>query len=309
MRKGKALQAGDTIGVVATSSPTKEDVLPKAAAGLEALGFKVKLGKTCWETYGGYLAGTPQQRAFELNAMFADDEVDGIMCLRGGYGAPQILDLLDYDCIAQNPKLFVGYSDITALHTAIGQNSHLATLHGPMVSSDIAHGLDEWSKGYLLRAMTLPEPLGQIVNPPGEEMECLVEGEAWGPIVGGNLALVSALMGTPYELDTRGKLLFLEDIDEEPYRIDRMLTQLALGGLFDDCAGVIIGTWTNCEPKKREGFSVRDVFQNIVVPYQKPTVWNVQIGHGTCNMALPFGVHASLDATGCVLTIEESVTV
>ncbi|KQL48274.1 peptidase S66 [Brevibacillus choshinensis] len=309
MNKGKALRAGDTIGLVATSSPATEEVLLKSIAGLEAYGFKVKVGGACRETYGGYLAGTPQQRAYELNAMFADDEVDGIMCMRGGYGAPQILTMLDYDCIAQNPKLFIGYSDITALHTAIGQQSGLATLHGPMATSDIAHNMNGWTEQYLLRAMTRPEPLGPIINPPGEEMVCLVEGEVSGQVVGGNLALVAALMGTPYEVDTRGKLLFLEDIDEEPYRIDRMLTQLALGGLFDDCAGVIIGTWTDCEPKKRDGFTVWDVFQNIVVPYQKPTIWNVQIGHGTTNMALPLGVEARLDATGCQLTIEESVTV
>ncbi|MFP3388702.1 LD-carboxypeptidase [Brevibacillus sp. SIMBA_040] len=309
MNKGRALRAGDTIGVVATSSPATEEVLNKAIASMEAFGFKVKVGAACRETYGGYLAGSPQQRAMELNAMFADDEVDGIMSMRGGYGAPQILSLLDYDCIEQNPKLFVGYSDITALHTAFGQVANLATLHGPMATSDIAHNLDDWSKQYLLRAMTRPEPLGAIVNPPGEEMICLVEGQAQGPVVGGNLALIAALMGTPFQLDTRGKLLFLEDIDEEPYRIDRMLTQLALGGLFDDCAGVVIGTWTDCESKKREGFSVWDVFQNIVVPYQKPTIWNVQIGHGAYNMALPLGVEASLDATSCQLTIEESVTV
>jgi muramoyltetrapeptide carboxypeptidase len=309
MNKGKALRAGDTIGVAATSSPATEEVLTKAVHGLEAMGYKVKVGGACRETYGGYLAGTPQQRAFELNAMFADDEVDGIMCMRGGYGSPQILSMLDYDCIAQNPKLFIGYSDITALHTVLGQYANLATVHGPMAASDIAHGLDDWSNEYLVRAMTRPEPLGPILNPPGEEMVCLVEGEASGPVVGGNLALISALMGTPYQLDTRGKLLFLEDIDEEPYRVDRMLNQLAQGGLFEDCAGVIIGTWTNCEPKKREGFSVWDVVHNLVVPYQKPTVWNVQIGHGAYNMALPLGVAASLDATACQLTIEESVTV
>lgn len=309
MNKGKALRAGDTIGLVATSSPATEEQLVQAIAVLESFGFQVKVSGTCRERYGGYLAGTPQQRAFELNAMFADDEVDGIMCMRGGYGAPQMLPLLDYDCIAQNPKLFVGYSDITALHTAFGQQASLATLHGPMATSDLAHGLNDWTLQYLLRAVTRPEPLGAIINPPGEEIVCLVEGEAAGPVVGGNLALIAALMGTPYQLDTRGKLLFLEDIDEEPYRIDRMLTQLALGGLFADCAGIIIGTWTDCEPKKREGFTVWDVFQQIVVPYQKPTIWNVQIGHGPTNMALPLGVQARLDATGCQLTIEESVTV
>ncbi|EST54812.1 peptidase U61 [Brevibacillus panacihumi W25] len=308
MNKGRAWRAGDTIGIIATSSPVDQELLPKAIAEVEALGYKVKVGETCKQSYGGYLAGTPEQRADGLNAMFADDEVDGILCLRGGYGAPQILPLLDYDCIAQNPKLFVGYSDITALHTVFGQNANLATLHGPMAASDLAHGLDDWSKSYLIRALSEPEPLGDLINPPGEEIVCMVEGCASGPVVGGNLTLVAALMGTPYQLDTRGKLLFLEEIDEEPYRVDRMLTQLALGGVFEDCAGVILGTWTNCESKKREGFSVWDVVQNIVVPYEKPTIWNIQIGHGAVNMALPFGVEATLDATAGKLTIEESVT-
>ncbi|HZG81668.1 MAG TPA: LD-carboxypeptidase, partial [Brevibacillus sp.] len=202
MNKGKAWRAGDTIGIVATSSPVDQELLPKAIAEVEALGYKVKVGETCKQSYGGYLAGTPGQRADGLNAMFADDEVDGILCLRGGYGAPQILPLLDYDCIAQNPKLFVGYSDITALHTVFGQNANLATLHGPMAASDLAHGLDDWSKSYLIRAMSEPEPLGKLINPPGEEIVCMVEGCASGPVVGGNLTLVAALMGTPYQLDT-----------------------------------------------------------------------------------------------------------
>jgi muramoyltetrapeptide carboxypeptidase len=310
MNKGKALRPGDTVGIVAPSSPPQtKDLIPRAVEAVEKLGFRVKLGETCEQNYGGYLAGTPKQRADELNAMFADEQVDGILCLRGGYGAPQILPLLDYDCIAQNPKLFVGYSDITALHAAFGQCAGLATLHGPMAASELAHGLEDWSLQVLMRALTVPEPLGELQNPPGHEMICLVEGEASGPIVGGNLSLVAALMGTPYELDTKGKLLFLEDVDEEPYRVDRMLTQLALGGVFDDCAGIILGTWSNCEPKKTDGFTVLDVIQNIVVPYGKPTLWNIQIGHSPVNMALPFGVQATLDATGCRLVVEESVTV
>ncbi|MFY0546134.1 S66 peptidase family protein [Brevibacillus sp. H7] len=307
MKKGKPLLPGDTIGVIAPSSP-KPEIVPTALAELEALGFQVKLGETCRQTYGGYLAGPAEWRAKELNAMFADPEVDGIMCLRGGYGSPQILPLLDYECIADNPKLFIGYSDITALHTALGQRAGLATLHGPMASAGIAHTLDPVSRDYLLRAMTQAEPLGQIVNPEGEELVCLVDGEASGPIVGGNLSLVAALMGTPYELDTKGKLLFLEDIDEEPYRVDRMLTQLALAGKFSDAAGIILGTWTNCESKKyKDGFGVLDVFREIVVPYGKPTIWNLQAGHGFYNIALPFGVKASMNATDGILVIEESV--
>jgi muramoyltetrapeptide carboxypeptidase len=309
MKKGKALRRGDTIGVIAPSGPVPPDVLPKAQAELEALGFRVKMGETCSQSYGGYLAGPPELRARELNEMFADPAVDAIMCMRGGYGSPQILPLLDYACIAENPKLFIGYSDITALHAALGQKAGLATLHGPMAQTGIAFGLDPVSRDSLLRAMTDPAPLGRIVNPEGEEIVCLVEGEACGPIVGGNLSLVAALMGTPYELDTRGKLLFLEDIGEEPYRVDRMLTQLALAGKFDDCAGVIIGTWTDCAPSERfaHGFSVLDVFCNIVVPFQKPTIWNLQSGHGHYNLALPFGVQAYLNASAGILEIEESV--
>jgi muramoyltetrapeptide carboxypeptidase len=308
MKKGKALKPGDTIGVVAPSSP-KPEIVPQAKEELEALGFRVKLGETCFQTYGGYLAGTPQLRARELNEMFADPEVDAIICLRGGYGSPQILPLLDYDCIAENPKLFVGYSDITALHTALGQRAGLATVHGPMASEGIAHTLDPLSRDYLLRAMTSAEPLGPITNPEGEEMVCLVEGEACGPIVGGNLSLLSALMGTPYELDTRGKLLFLEDVGEEPYRVDRMLTQLALAGKFEDAAGILIGTWTDCRGSKYpNGFGVLDVFREIVVPFGKPTIWNLQAGHGFYNFALPFGVQASMNATAGILIVEESVT-
>jgi muramoyltetrapeptide carboxypeptidase len=308
MNKGKALKPGDTIGIVAPSSPPKEtDSVRQAKEDLEALGFRVKLGETCYETYGGYLAGTPEHRAAELNGMFADPDIDAVMALRGGYGAPQILHLLDYDMIAQNPKLFIGYSDITALHTALRQQAGLATLHGPNASPGLLSGTNEYTRECLLRAMTSPEPLGEIVNPPGEEIVCLVEGEACGEIVGGNLSLVAALAGTPYQVEAKGKLLFLEDVDEEPYRVDRMLTQLALAGTFAECAGVIIGTWTNCEPKKREGFTVLDVFRNIVATYQKPTIWNLQAGHGDNNAALPFGVQARLDATGCRLIIEEAV--
>ncbi len=168
MRKGKALQVGDTIGLTAPSSPATPEVLAKAQSDLEALGFQVKVGESCRQTYGGYLAGHPQLRAEEINCMFADPEVDAIMCLRGGYGTPQLLPLLDYDCIAANPKLFIGYSDITALHTVFMQEAGLATLHGPMASAGIASEQDPWSRDYLLRAMTCPDPLGEIINPEGQ---------------------------------------------------------------------------------------------------------------------------------------------
>lgn len=307
MLKGKALKKGNTIGVVAPSSPCNPDIVAKTQEEWEALGFRVKMGETCRQNYGGYLAGTPELRAKELQEMFTDPEVDAVMCLKGGYGSAQILPLLDYARIAKHPKLFVGYSDITALHTALVQKAGMATLHGPMASAGAAHGWTPFSFEHLFRAMTSTAPLGAVLNPEGEEMVCLVEGKASGPIVGGNLALIASLMGTPYELNTKGKILFLEDIDEEPYRIDRMLTQLAHAGKFADAAGILIGTWTNCSPVKYiGGFEVLDIIRNIVVPYNKPTIWNLQAGHCDHNIALPFGVQATMNATDCTLVIEES---
>ncbi|MBO8163664.1 MAG: LD-carboxypeptidase [Brevibacillus sp.] len=309
MKKGKALRQGDTIGIVATSSPVKDaESVERAKAELEEVGFRVKLADTCFLNYGGYLAGTAEERAAALNRMFADPEVDAILCLRGGYGSPQILPLLDYSMISQHPKLFVGYSDITALHTALGQKAGLVTLHGPNAAPGLLSGTERQTREWLIRAMTDPSPLGRVFQPADEALLCLVPGEACGPIVGGNLSLVAALMGTPYELDTRGKLLFLEDVGEEPYRIDRMLTQLALGGKFDDCAGILLGTWTDCEPNKHQGgFHVLDVVKNLLVPFQKPILWNLQMGHGFYNFALPFGVCAYMNAAEGVLQIEENL--
>ncbi|WP_019119418.1 S66 peptidase family protein [Brevibacillus massiliensis] len=302
MRKGKVLKPGDTIGVPAPSSP---DQLPKVEAAkkrLEGYGFKVKTGECCYQTYGGYLAGTPENRAKELMRMFTDPDVDGMICLRGGYGTPQILHLLDYRVIADHPKLFVGYSDITALHIAFQKKAELATLHGPMTRCK----LDDHSREFWLRALTQAAPLGQIVHPEAQTVT-LVPGRCQGQVVGGNLSLITAAMGTPYEIDTRGKILFIEDVGEEPYRVDRMLTQLALAGKFAEAEGIVLGTWEECEPKEPDSFSVVNLFHNIIAPFRKPTIYNLQVGHGERNLALPLGVLAGLDATAGSLTILESL--
>lgn len=309
MLKPKALRWGDTIGVIAPSSPTAEENVKLAKEQIEGLGFRVKMGPSCYANHG-YLAGKDQLRADDLNNMFADQEVDGIICLRGGYGAPKILDKVDFELIKANPKVFVGYSDITALHMSMNQISKLVTFHGPMGSSDIAGGLDEFSKKELLRAIMDPKPMDEIVNPIGKDITCLVGGKANGVIVGGNLALVSATMGTPYEIDTKGKILFLEEIGEEPYKVDRMLTQLALAGKLSDAVGVILGDWNDCDPKKHEeSLSLMEVFNEIVVPYGKPTIFDLKAGHCTPKVTLPFGVNALLDADEGKLFIEEGALI
>ncbi len=306
MLKPKALKYGDTIGVVAPASPTIEKKANLAKTQLEALGFKVKMGQSCYMNHG-YLSGKDELRAKDLNHMFGDTEVDGIMCLRGGYGTIRILSQLDYDKIRCNPKVFIGYSDITTIHTAINQRCGFITFHGPMASSDLADGIDVFSKESLLKAVMQPEPMGNIQNPAGIEIQCLVAGTAEGRLIGGNLALIAATMGTPYEIDTKGKILFLEDIGEEPYSVDRMLTQLALAGKLEDAAGIILGDWNDCEPKNpEESLSLMEVFEEILLPYKKPTVLNFKIGHCTPKITVPVGANAMLDAGQGKLYITES---
>jgi len=309
MLKPKALKLGDTIGIVAPSSPTTKKNVKFAKLQLENLGFKVKLGSSCFANHG-YLAGKDRLRADDLNNMFADQEIDGIICLRGGYGAPKILDKIDFELIKAKPKVFVGYSDITALHVAINQISNLVTFHGPMGASDIAGGLDDFSKKEFLRAIMDINAMKDISNPVDANIECLNGGKAKGVIIGGNLSLVAATMGTAYEIDTKGKILFLEEIGEEPYSVDRMLTQIALGGKLNDAVGIILGDWKDCEPiKHEESLSLMAVFKEIIVPYGKPTIFNLKAGHCTPKVTLPFGVDALLDGDEGKLSIEEGALI
>lgn len=308
MQKPKALSTGDTIGIVAPASPSNVRRIQSIQQQLRSLGYRVKFGRSCYENHG-YLAGSDELRAEDINNMFRDHEIQGIICLRGGYGTMRILHSLDLDLIKANPKIFVGYSDITFLHIVMNQMCHLVTFHGPMAATEISKSLDAFTKDSFLRTISIPEAIGVVENPIGEKIICLVEGEAKGTIVGGNLALVTATLGTPYEIDTRGKLLFLEDIGEAPYRIDRMLMQLALAGKFTDAAGIILGNFHDCDlPKGEESLSFIEVLQEIIVPYDKPTIYNLQVGHCTPMITLPLGVEAVLKATEGKLVIKEAAT-
>lgn len=304
-RKGRALSIGDTIGIVAPSSPVKDwKTWQKGKATLEALGFNVILGPSCYETYGGYLAGSVAQRVADIHDMFENPEIDAVMCIRGGYGAVQLLPLLNYAMIRDHPKLFIGYSDVTALHTALGQKAGLATVHGPMLVSD----MNGFSLGSLLRILQNADVPLTLYNPPGNEISCLVPGVAQGQLVGGNLSLIASTIGTPHEINTKGKILFLEEIGEEPYRIDRMFTQLQLAGKLADATGFVCGQWTDCEPKQyTDGFTVTDLLKKFIAPYNKPAIYNVQAGHGTPTLTLPLGVAVTVDATQKKLIVEESV--
>lgn len=309
MIKPKALKYGDTIGIIAPASSAPEEKIAMAEKELEKIGFNVKLGESCFLNYG-YLSGKDEIRAYDLNNMFYDNKIDGILCLRGGYGTLRILDMIDYKMIKKNPKIFVGYSDITALHIALNQKSSLITFHGPMAASDIANNLDEFSKDSFINAITNKSSIGKIINPENEEIKTGVEGMCIGEIIGGNLALITSTIGTQYEIITKGKILFLEDIGEEPYRIDRMLTQLKLSGKLDDAVGIILGDFKSCEPKvMKNSFTLSEVFKDILYSLNKPLIYNIKAGHCSPKLTIPFGVKTVLDGYKGELIIEESATI
>jgi len=296
----KALKIGDTVGLISASGATPPDKLKPAIESVEKLGLKVVVGETCQARHG-YLAGTDQLRASDVNQMFNDSAIDGIFCIRGGYGATKILPLLDFDVIRANPKVFAGYSDVTALHIAINQKCGFVTYHTPMPSTEfIQQDMDEYSWDsfkQMVMATTCHDYL--LKNPLGRSMTTLAAGQATGQLIGGNLTLVTASLGTPYEIDTKNKILFLEDIDETEHRVDRMLTQLKLAGKLDEAAGILLGAWTNCgpdNPKHPEySLSLQTIFQEILVPLKKPIIMDLTCGHCLPTMSLPLGSTISLN--------------
>ncbi|SMC89610.1 S66 peptidase family protein [Sporomusa malonica] len=307
--KPRRLCPGDTIGVIAPASPGNQELAAAGTQLLEAKGFRVQLGKTVNQELG-YLSGSDMARAADLNAMFAAPDIKGIICLRGGYGTMRLLELLDYELIQKHPKIFVGYSDITALHTSIGQRTGLVTFHGPMVASDMGQDISPYTWEYFLQAVTTPEPLGPIVNPPLVPVpEFIVPGTAEGCLTGGNLSLIASTLGTPYEIDTCGKILCLEDVGEAPYRIDRMLTQLLLAGKLQAAAGIVFDVCTDCELEaKPPSFTVEEVLRDRLGDLNKPVLINLYFGHTADKATLPLGVKATLRTEDGGLVITEAAT-
>ena len=306
--KPKRLSAGDTLGMVLPASLTLEaDDIALARQQLEALGFKVVLGRHVFDRHG-YFAGRDRDRANDLNRMFADDTIAGVVCYTGGWGSPRVLPHLDYELIARKPKVLIGYSDITALLNAIHQRTGLITFHGPVGGSP----WEPYSVENFRRVVMTPEPAG-VLAPPAKKPSELVDrvnrvvtlhrGKATGRLAGGNLTLLASLMGTPYEIDTNGAILFAEDIREEIYRIDRMLTQLALGGKFERMAGFVFGRCTDCEATM---FSLEDVLRDRFGSGPAPAISGLSFGHIEQKLTLPVGVMATLDADEGTLAITES---
>lgn len=300
--RGPKLFKGARVALIAPSSPVTGDVeakLEKAVKVVEMFGMVPVLFPTARAKHG-YLAGTDEMRAGDINAAFADKSIDGIWCLRGGYGAHRLLPLLDFAAIRENPKFFGGYSDITAFHIAIRRQCGFGTYHMVMPTSDRLIDGDPYTLRFA-NAMLFGEPT-EYTNTEGAPIKTLVGGKCTGELCGGNLSLIAASLGTPWEIDTRGKILFMEDVGEEPYRIDNMLTNLRNAGKFADCAGVVLGQFTDCEAKDAEkSLSLETVFEELVKPAGKPTITNFMCGHCSPTASLPLGARFELNGDDCTL--------
>ncbi|MEM5497735.1 LD-carboxypeptidase [Paraglaciecola mesophila] len=313
IRKPKRLKPGQTIGLIAPSSNTWEDQeIYFAMDIIRSFGFKVKSAAHLFDRTA-YLAGSDKDRANDVNSMFADNTVDAIFCLRGGYGSPRILPYLDYDLIRQNPKVFLGYSDVTALLNAIYTRSGIMTFHGPIAKQSFT----EYTLGEFKSVLFNPVKSMPLAAPPAFEraegqaeknnrLTTVSQGQASGVLIGGNLSLMVKLVGSPYEPDYAGKILFLEDVEEAPYRIDGMLTHLKLAGRLDKVAGIVFGKCTDCEPSSGPSFSVEHVLKDRLGDLSVPVLSGVMIGHIKDMATVPVGAMATLDATKQQLTLDES---
>lgn len=306
--KPKRLKRGDKIGIIAPSSPCHdEESVRKAIEAVSSLGFNVEAGPNLYRK-NGYLTGSDEERGEELNSFFERKDIDGIICLRGGYGCMRMLDKINYDVVRDNPKVFAGMSDITAIHSALNKYCNLVTFLSP-VAINLAEPDNEFTVSGFIKAVTDPSPIGELKNPKEYgSINVLCPGECSGEFIGGNLTLLSAAIGTPYEFDSRHRIVLIEDLNEEPSRIDRMLTQLILAGKFDECVGIVLGDWKGCEPKNKDrSFSLMQVFKDRLSHLGVPVFYNLACGHEKLKVTIPLGIKAKLTLDGRILIEEGAV--
>ncbi|MFZ0731960.1 MAG: LD-carboxypeptidase [Candidatus Sulfotelmatobacter sp.] len=301
--KPPALRPGDTVGIVAPASNVNQADLETGCEALRRAGYRPFYFDSILDR-DLYFAGSLTRRVRELEDLFTRDDVRAIICARGGYGANYLLPELDLEKIRDNPKIFIGYSDITCLLTYFLDAADLVTFHGPMVSKDWNHAdgieLASWQS-----ALSNAAPWDVPIN----DARALIEGEAEGTLYGGCLSILVASLGTPYEIKTEGTILFLEDVAAKPYQIDRMLMQLKLAGHLNSVRGIIFGEMLDCIQSANQDYTLPEVIQRITGDLGIPVAYGLKSGHvSSNNITLPFGVRAKLSVghTGVSLRIEES---
>lgn len=305
--KPPGLRPGDTIAITSPAGAVWDDKQADLFVSiLVKLGFRVKTGQTLKEKYG-YFAGTDELRAKELNDFFADKEVKGIFCMKGGWGCARLLTKLDYEIIRTNPKVLMGFSDITTLLIAIQARTGLVTFHGPVGNS----GWNDFSVDYIRRVLMKAESVNYTSTGKEEDKPLILfPGKAKGILVGGNLSVICGIIGSAYLPDWKGKILFLEETGEEPYRIDRMLTQLKLAGVLDELSGLIFGKCVKCtaeEPEK--AFTLKQVLEQTISPLHIPAFYGSMIGHIENKYTVPVGIEAEMDADSGTFRLMEPAVV
>lgn len=298
MRLPPPLSPGATVALVAPSGPLRDEAdLTRALDATRAMGWTPVVGEHVRERLG-YLAGSDAHRADDLNRFARDPEIDGIWCIRGGYGATRLLDAIDYDAWRRHPKTLIGYSDITALHAAVGRKAGLVTFHGPTARG----ATNEHSLAFLRGAVTSRGCQYFIEYPAATTLR---PGRARGRLVGGNLAVLTAIVGTPYAPDFDGAILMLEDVNESVYRLDRMLTQLRLAGALDRLAGLVFGAFTEIPPDtSNEDRPLDDLLAEFAQRAGVPCLSNFPMGHLDVQWTIPLGAPAWLDADDKTIVVE-----
>lgn len=295
------LQKGDTVGIVTLGSPLAANIIDERIEFLKAMGLNVRLGQYVY-AQDGFLAGTDEQRASDLMMMFQDEQVRMILPTRGGTGVAGILPYLDYNVIQNHPKIITGYSDITVLLNVLYEIVDLITFHS-LLLIDFNSGTPNYNFDQFFSATSLYSLTRPILNPPGMPLISRVPGNVTGPLVGGNLTSFVDTLGTPYEIDTRGKILVLEETHEPTNTVYRYLNHLKLAGKFHDCIGIIMGECTGCQAAY--GKSYEDIIEEFIVPLGKPLITNLATGHGVYKATLPIGATVNLDSINSSITVLE----
>jgi muramoyltetrapeptide carboxypeptidase len=305
INKPRRLQKGDTVGVVAPAWTFDIESFKRAIAELRALGFKVKYDNTIFKRHWS-MAGYDLERAEEINCMFADRQVRAIFCAKAGYGSVRTIPYLDKKVISRNPKIFVGYSDITILLAYLQKIANMVVFHGPVLSGEFHPEMSRITLDYLFKCLNRPYPVGEMSFP---SLKTIRGGKVTGLLVGGNLSLLVSAIGTPWGIDTDGKILFLEDVGEDLENIDELLLHLKFAGKLKKVKGLIFGRMLDCYDSSGRKYNIQDIIEEILDDIEVPIIYGFPSGHFRgrgANVTLPLGTSVTLDADKPSLTINEA---